>query len=168
MVEKLQQDKLLNVITSVQVAAIDNQPAHVQFGERKPRITGVTSAGRAFGSRAGENQPSARVNNTELVQVGTMFNVTGTVRADTIWAELTFDKSYLGEEKDGVPIVESADQVIRSPSIHNLSIKTTLRMQNNKTAQLSCYSSAGDRMLALINAEVVGSKDKATSEVEKK
>ncbi|MCH5377537.1 MAG: hypothetical protein JJ992_26570 [Planctomycetes bacterium] len=51
-VEALSKQGEVRVLARVQLTALDNQPAHIQLGQSKPRVTGVTSTGRGMGGMA--------------------------------------------------------------------------------------------------------------------
>ncbi len=119
----LSENRRLEVLSRPQVMTLDNQPAFIQVGQRVPRITG---------SNVGV---TGTVNTVELENVGLILGVTPRISPDgMVVMEIDSEKSDVGSEADGIPVLVSTDgTVVKSPRINVTTAQTTVSAANGET-----------------------------------
>ena len=142
----------LRILARPQLTALDNQPAYLQLGQRVPRITGATVSSRG------------RVNNVELENVGLILGVTTRVNDDKLLTmEIDLEKSALGPEEEGVPLVVSDDgKPVRASNVDTLTVQTTISAASGQTVIVGGMSAKSEtrrkEVILLASPEIVPEK----------
>jgi hypothetical protein len=116
----------LRMLARPSVSTLNNQPAFVQIGQRKPRVTGTSSS------------PRGQVNSVSMENVGLTLGVTPRINADGIVTmEIDVEQSRLGPAEEGTPIATSAEgETIRTPSVQTTQVQTTVSATSGQTVML--------------------------------
>ncbi|MBN2475298.1 MAG: hypothetical protein JXB62_11855 [Pirellulales bacterium] len=149
MLAELKKHGELRVLAQPELLVADNQPAHLQLGGRVPRITGAQESARG------------RVNQVSLENVGTILGVTGRVTEnDRVMLEIDLERSHLGPEEEGTPLVSPKDDpVVRASEVKTLTLQTTVSLRSGRTVLLGgmVYQSQQrcGEVLLLLQPEIV-------------
>ncbi len=139
----------LRIIAQPELLAVDNIPATLHLGNRTPRVTATTTAGRG------------RANQVSMENVGTILKVTcRTTESEQMTIDIDLESSNVGREDDGTIIAEMADgQTIRAPAIETVSLQTTVSVHSGRTILLcGMVVHSAERpthMMLLLQAEIV-------------
>jgi general secretion pathway protein D len=116
----------LRVLAQPELLCADNQPAFLQHGSRVPRVTGASASSRG------------RTRQVTLENVGTMLGVTCRVSEhDLVTLEIDLERSHLGSEDEGTPVVEAEDgSIVRAPEVKTLTLQTTVSLRSGQTVVL--------------------------------
>ncbi len=119
----LHENRRLEVLSRPQVTTLDNQPAFIQVGQRVPRITGSTVG------------LTGTVNSVELENVGLILGVTPRISPEgMVVMEIDSEKSEVGNDADGIPVLVSTDgTIVRSPRINVITAQTTVSAADGET-----------------------------------
>lgn len=119
----LHENRRLEVLSRPQVMTLDNQPAWIQVGQRVPRITG---------SNVGV---TGTVNSLTLEDVGLILGVTPRISPEgMVVMEIDTEKSEVGSDVDGIPVLVSTDgTIVKSPKINVINAQTTVSAADGET-----------------------------------
>jgi len=119
----LHENRRLEVLSRPQVTTLDNQPAYIQVGQRVPRITGSTVG------------LTGTVNSVALENVGLILGVTPRISPEgMVVMEIDSEKSDVGSDADGIPVLVSTDgTIVKSPRINVITAQTTVSAADGET-----------------------------------
>jgi type II secretory pathway component GspD/PulD (secretin) len=158
MIDQRQEQGHVKVLNRFELMATDNNPTRIQFGVRKPRVTGAQFSGRG-------NAGNPWSTSVTMENVGTLMGVTSRVNSEGhIVADIDFEKSFLGSEEDGKVIaeVDGRDKVV-VPSMTTLSIKQTIQLISGSAQPIAAAAGKSDvsepgRYLLVVGATIAEGK----------
>ncbi|NQT41087.1 MAG: hypothetical protein HQ581_26585, partial [Planctomycetes bacterium] len=131
----LQQRGRLELLNHARLTTLDNQPAFLHVGERKPRVTGSATSPASPYNRT---RPPARSVSVSYENVGLIIGVAPRVNADgVVTMEIEVEKSWL-DDGDEVPPAEDsdADPVMRFPRVKTTKAQSTVSIPDGETVAL--------------------------------
>lgn len=116
----------LDVIYRVQLTTVDQQKAMVQFGQREPRITGVSV--NQFG----------QANTVDYLNTGMILEIEPRVDAGGLVSiSVSLDASRLGPAGEGTPIsVPAKGEMVRVQPVYSLTMHTAVNAPSGRTVAL--------------------------------
>ena len=136
-------------IGRLRLTTLDNQPAFAELGGRIPRVTAttVTSTGQA--------------SNVTLTDVGLIFKVTPRISLDGGMVTMLVNavNSQLGPESEGTPIFTGKDgEVVRTPTINNTEVYTTVQVPDGQTVVLGSlgrFGKSGKELVIIVTPHIL-------------
>lgn len=122
LVRELEKQGKLDVLNRIRLTTLDQQPAHVHVGERRPVVTS-----KRYTSRAGAVSTAAEYQN-----VGTILQVTPRVAGDGVVMDLEIEKSRL-DYAPPAPDGQNDDNTLLPPRITVATCQTTITVASGKT-----------------------------------
>lgn len=150
-VRELERQGKLDVVNRIRLATLDQQPAFVQVGERRPVVTAWHSTGRPSDSRA--------VNSMTYQNVGTILGVTPRIAGSDVIMELDIEKSRLDDTRSA-GARQDDDTAFVPPRIVTANCQTTIRVAGGKTVIVGGMQTQSDddtsAFLVLATARIAG------------
>jgi hypothetical protein len=117
----------LNYLARVQLASLENQQAHVQFGERTSRVIGRTmTGGRGFAPGGAPGPQSTPIYND--INLGTVVQVTARVEDDgSVVTQLMVERSGIAGGADAAAFDPNSNDPPKT--IQTLTTQTTVRLK---------------------------------------
>jgi type II secretory pathway component GspD/PulD (secretin) len=159
-VRELEKSGQVEVSDHVRLTTIENQPARIHVGQRKPVVTGVSFSPRT--SRSGSSSTVAsRLRQVSHENVGLMVGITARTSPDGfVVMELEVEKSRLTSPEAGTPVGQGSDgNVIRTPAVLTCMAQSTVSVSDGKTVLVGGLSTTAQskhsQLLVLVSAKIL-------------
>lgn len=120
----------LELLYRMQIAGVDQQTASLQLGVSQPTISGYSMT--QFG----------QANNIQYNNTGLRVEIQPRVAGETVSLSVNLSDSRFGRMEEGVPLSNApAGQVIRVPSIQQVTLQTVVNVPSGQTIVLSGLTS---------------------------
>ncbi len=156
-IRRLQQRGRLELLNHARLTTLDNQPAFLHVGERKPRVTGsaTSSASRYPGGRTPSRSVSVSYEN-----VGLIVSVTPRVNAEgLVTMEIDVEKSWLDESESPPAEDSDADPVMRAPRVKTTKAQSTVSIPDGETVALGGLitrsGTQAEELVILVGAKIL-------------
>jgi len=127
LVRALEESRKLTVLNRPMINGLHNQPARISVGERVQMIQGGSI----------NDITGQQTNTVTEIPVGVILTITPRISLDdSVAMQISAEKSSLGPESEGTPILAQGGVTIRAPRIKEAAITTTIIAQSGQVAVL--------------------------------
>jgi len=149
-VAALEKEGKLAVNKRLRMTAYQNLLATMQMGERRARVTGVTSTAGRF---AGGNGPAMQ-SSISFENIGVLMSARPTLVDDRIAIDFKFEQSA-PRKRDDAPVIGEADgEKVRADSTGTLTVETNVSLTSGDTVLVGSLSENGVQQVLLLTARV--------------
>lgn len=157
-VQSLEKAGKISVSRRIRLTTVAGQSAHVQLGERRPQVTGVSAVGGGgFGGGRGGGGAGAVQTSVQFTNVGTLARLTTQAYDDgKLLVEIQLERSEIDRRHEGPVLSEGSDgQKIRAEGVGTLQLQTTVALTSGETVVVSGTSSERAQEVVLLSAKLV-------------